>query len=187
VGSKWNYVCTLVDLSNREVIGYSAGPNLVVNVDQLLLEIFFIIFSRHDFLLLIFIIPCSEKNCPIYCSLSIDILNRRDSFTLKNHFIANYDRQTLNNVKTVTIDMNAGYVSVIKEVFPQAQIIIDRFHIVQLVSRSMNMTRVGVMNGFRTSNGEDMKKYRRLKRYWRLILKRRKELSYTEYKFYMMF
>src|SRR5699024_6458831 len=117
----------------------------------------------------------------------IDILNRRDSFTLKNHFIANYDRQTLNNVKTVTIDMNAVYVSVIKEVFPQAEIIIDRFHIVQLVSRSMNMTRVGVMNGFRTSNGEDMKKYRRLKRYWRLILKRRKELSYTEYKFYMMF
>src|SRR5699024_12049639 len=86
-----------------------------------------------------------------------------------------------------TIDMNAGYVSVIKEAFPQAETIIDRFHIVQLVSRSMNMTRVGVMNGFRTSNGEDMKKYRRLKRYWRLILKRRKELSYTEYKFYMMF
>ncbi len=27
VGSQWNYVCTLVDLSNREVIGYSAGPN----------------------------------------------------------------------------------------------------------------------------------------------------------------
>ncbi len=27
VGSKWNYVCTLIDLSNREVIGYSAGAN----------------------------------------------------------------------------------------------------------------------------------------------------------------
>src|SRR5699024_10902731 len=27
VGGKWNYVCTLVDLSNREIIGYSAGPN----------------------------------------------------------------------------------------------------------------------------------------------------------------
>ncbi|NLY21021.1 MAG: IS3 family transposase, partial [Tissierellia bacterium] len=27
VGNKWNYVCTLVDLANREVIGYSAGPN----------------------------------------------------------------------------------------------------------------------------------------------------------------
>ena len=27
VGNSWNYVCTLVDLANREVIGYSAGAN----------------------------------------------------------------------------------------------------------------------------------------------------------------
>lgn len=117
----------------------------------------------------------------------IDILNKRDSHTIKDHFIANYDRKTLDKVQTITIDMNAGYVSVIKEIFPKAKIIIDRFHIVQLVSRSMNITRVRVMNNFRTSNGEDMKKYRRLKRYWRLILKKRRNLSYTRYKFYVMF
>ena len=51
----------------------------------------------------------------------------------------------------------------------------------------MNMTRVRIMNSFRTTNNEDMKKYRRLKRYWKLLLKRRKDLSYTEYKFYPMF
>lgn len=27
MGNKWNYVCTLVDLANREVISYSAGYN----------------------------------------------------------------------------------------------------------------------------------------------------------------
>lgn len=27
VGSKWNYICVLVDLFNREIIGYSAGPH----------------------------------------------------------------------------------------------------------------------------------------------------------------
>ncbi|NQS76141.1 MAG: DDE-type integrase/transposase/recombinase [Peptococcaceae bacterium] len=27
VGMSWNYVCLLVDLFNREIIGYSAGPN----------------------------------------------------------------------------------------------------------------------------------------------------------------
>ncbi len=27
VGNRWNYVCTLVDLANREVIGYSTGAN----------------------------------------------------------------------------------------------------------------------------------------------------------------
>src|SRR5699024_12505413 len=74
-------------------------------------------------------------------------------------------------VESITIDMNAGYVNVIKEIFPQAKIIIDRFHLVQLITRSMNKTRVRVMNTFKTSNGEDMKKYRRLKRYWKLLLK----------------
>lgn len=117
----------------------------------------------------------------------IDILDNRISYKINEHFIGNYERKTLNKVKTVSIDMNAGYVSVIKEVFPKAQIIIDRFHIVQLINRAMNMTRVRIMNSFRTSNNEDMKKYRRLKRYWKLLLKRRKDLSYTEYKFYPMF
>lgn len=27
VGMNWNYICVLVDLFNREIIGYSAGPN----------------------------------------------------------------------------------------------------------------------------------------------------------------
>jgi len=71
--------------------------------------------------------------------------------------------------------MNAGYVNVIREIFPQAKIIIDRFHLVQLISRSMNFTRIQVMNKLKTSNGEDMKKYRRLKWYWRLLLKYKKE------------
>jgi transposase InsO family protein len=32
VGDRWNYVCTLVDLSNKVVIGYSAGPNKDANL-----------------------------------------------------------------------------------------------------------------------------------------------------------
>lgn len=27
VDQKWHYICILVDLYNREIIGYSAGPN----------------------------------------------------------------------------------------------------------------------------------------------------------------
>src|SRR5699024_11761314 len=72
----------------------------------------------------------------------IDILDNRTSYKIKEHFIGNYERKALNKVKTVSIDMNAGYINVIKEVFPKAQIIIDRFHIVQLINRAMNMTRV---------------------------------------------
>ena len=117
----------------------------------------------------------------------IDILERRDARTIKEHFITNYYLSDLRKVETITIDMNAGYVNVIKEIFPQAKIIIDRFHIVQLINRSMNKTRVKIMNEFKTSNSEDMKKYRRLKLYWKLILKNTEELSHIEYKYYHMF
>jgi transposase len=117
----------------------------------------------------------------------LDILDRRDSFAIKNHFMVNYSLTDRQNVETVTIDMNAGYVNVIKELFPNAKIIIDRFHLVQLINRSMNKCRVHVMNQFRTSNNEDLKKYRRLKRYWKLILKKASELSSVEYKYYPLF
>ncbi len=32
VGISWNYICVLVDLHNREIIGYSAGPNKTANL-----------------------------------------------------------------------------------------------------------------------------------------------------------
>ena len=67
----------------------------------------------------------------------LDILDRRDNFTIKNHFIANYCLTDRQNVETVTIDMNEGYISVIQKLFPQAKIIIDRFHLVQLINCSL--------------------------------------------------
>lgn len=117
----------------------------------------------------------------------LDILSSRTSRVIKNHFITNYSLDDCKRVKTITIDMNASYVSVIKEIFPQAEIIIDRFHLVQLINRSMNQTRVKVMNRLKRSNNEAMKKYRRLKRYWKLILKSDMKLSTVEYKYYALF
>ncbi len=46
--------------------------------------------------------------------------------------------------------------------FPNAKIIIDKFHLTQLISRSLNKIRIKVMN-------KDKKNPRKLKRYWRLI------------------
>ncbi|EGQ18049.1 hypothetical protein HMPREF9372_3824, partial [Sporosarcina newyorkensis 2681] len=90
-------------------------------------------------------------------------------------------------VKTVTIDMNAGYATVIEELFPNAEIIIDRFHLVQLINRSMNKCRIQVMNQLSKSDGEDQKKYRRLKRFWKLLLKNATDVSSTDYKYYSLF
>lgn len=72
----------------------------------------------------------------------LDILESKDTRTIKGHFCSRYSQNQRNQVKTITTDMNASYVSFIPELFPNADIIIDRFHIVQLVNRSMNKTRL---------------------------------------------
>ena len=46
--------------------------------------------------------------------------------------------------------MYEPYMSLIKQLFPNAKIIIDRFHIVQSLNRALNMSRVHVMNCYRT-------------------------------------
>ena len=43
------------------------------------------------------------------------------------------------------MDMNASYPYAIKEIFPNAEIIIDRFHIVQQLNRALNNKRIQVM------------------------------------------
>ena len=69
--------------------------------------------------------------------------------------------------------MNAPYTSLIRDVFPTAIVIIDRFHLVQLVMRSLNQIRIKLMNRYNTSRPEDKKIYRKLKTYWKLLLKKK--------------
>ena len=99
----------------------------------------------------------------------LDILPAKDSRYVTQHFLSRYSLNQRSNVQTITIDMNASYISFIPKLFPNAKVIIDRFHIIQLLNRSMNKTRVAIMNQLNNSNGENQKKYRRLKRYWKKI------------------
>ena len=57
----------------------------------------------------------------------LDILEQRTKRAFTEHFIANYSLKDRKRLESVTIDMNAGYVSVIKEMFPKANIIIEPF------------------------------------------------------------
>lgn len=111
----------------------------------------------------------------------IDIVQDRKLDALMNYFLQ-YDREARKAVRFICIDMYAPYRTLIKKVFPNAKIIIDRFHIIQHISRSLNMTRVRIMNQFKGGSNEDQKKYRRLKNNWKLLLKAEDELNYTEYK-----
>lgn len=106
----------------------------------------------------------------IYCDSSskevIDIVENRQLPFLKRYFYR-FTNEARLQVETVCIDMYQPYISLIKELFPNAVIIFDRFHIVNNLSRAFLRTRIEVMKKFSTYSME----YKRLKRYWKLLQK----------------
>ena len=100
------------------------------------------------------------------------ILDGRTQATIRNHFLR-YSKQVRNRVKVITMDMFSPYYDIAKKLFPSAKIVLNRFHIVQHLSRAMNRLRVQIMNQFDRKSHE----YRALKRYWKLIQKDSRKLS----------
>ena len=105
---------------------------------------------------------------------TIDIVEDRKLMSLMKYF-GYYTHKARSNVKLIVIDMYSPYISLIKKMFPNAEIIIDKFHITQLISTSLNKTRIKLMK-------KDKKNYNKLKRYWRLILKSSEELDNSRWK-----
>ena len=110
---------------------------------------------------------------------TIDIVEDRKLLSLLKYF-GYYSFKARKSVKFIIIDMYSPYVSLIQKMFPNAQIIIDTFHLVQLISRSLNKTRIRAMKSNKNS-------YNKMKRYWKLILKDRNELDYSKWKKYTCF
>jgi transposase len=83
-------------------------------------------------------------------------------------------RQVRNRVKVITMDMFSPYYRyLLKNYSRSAKIVLNRFHIVQHLSRAMNRLRVQIMNQFDRKSHE----YRALKRYWKLIQQDSRKLS----------
>ena len=110
---------------------------------------------------------------------TIDIVEDRKLLSLLKYF-GYYSFKARKSVKFIVIDMYSPYVSLIQKMFPNAQIIIDTFHLVQLISRSLNKTRIRAMKNNKAV-------YNKMKRYWKLILKDRNELDYSKWKRYTCF
>ena len=109
----------------------------------------------------------------------IDIIEDRKLNSLLNYF-SKYSHKARSKVKLIIIDMYSPYVSLINKMFPNARIIIDKFHLVQLISRSLNKTRIRAMK--RNKNY-----YNKMKRYWKLILKRQDDLDYSKWQRFTCF
>ena len=112
-----------------------------------------------------------------------NILQGRTNKIIKDYFLY-YSYQERCKVKAVVIDMNSGYKSIIRELFPNAKIVIDRFHIVQLVNRAFNKYRVSFMNSIKDKNKE---LYRQLKCYWKNLLTSYNELDNGTHKKFKYF
>ena len=69
----------------------------------------------------------------------VAILENRLTKTIREHFMNRYTNRERAAVKSVVVDLNAQYIKFIKALFPNARIIIDRFHIVQLVLTASSM------------------------------------------------
>lgn len=132
---------------------------------------------------------CSVKGAMsfIYCDAVthrvVDVVKDRRLYYLKEHFYR-YSRQERKKVKTICIDMYSPYIELIRQLFPNALIIIDRFHLIQALNRELNRCRIQWMNQVRH---KDRRLYNKLKRYWKLFLMKETELDYTRYERYPLF
>ena len=117
---------------------------------------------------------CNGKNGKI-----VDIVEDRKLNNLMKYF-SRFSRESRMNVKVIVIDMYTPYISLIKTMFPNTLIVIDKFHLIELISRSLNKTRIKLMK-------KNKDNYNKLKRYWRNILKSRFELNCSKWKKYPCF
>lgn len=106
----------------------------------------------------------------------IDIVENRQLPFLERYF-KKFSREARESVKGICTDIYSPYISLIKSYFPNARVILDRFHIVQLISRALNRIRINAMKNFSSYSME----YKALKKYWKLILASEDKLDAREY------
>ena len=99
-------------------------------------------------------------------------LHDRLSPSIVDYFENRYSKQERAQVKSVVIDLNAQYQRFIYRLFPNAEIIIDRFHIVQLLGRALDNCRINLLKNLDKHSRE----YRILKSQWKLFHQKVTEL-----------
>ena len=100
----------------------------------------------------------------------IDILPNRDSEDLYKHFLE-YPYEKRAKVKKVVMDLSTLFRSVAKKIFPEAKIIADKFHVIRVVTNSLENTRKRIQKEFHEA------KRKWFKRSHYLLLKKHESLT----------
>ena len=108
-----------------------------------------------------------------------DINNSRHSIDIDKYF-RNYSKKERDKVKFITLDLYKPYYKLMHSLFRNAILIPDRFHIVIQVRNALDKTRIKLCT---KSNPN----YTKLKKYWKLILKDKRELDKDNKKFQKCF
>lgn len=103
----------------------------------------------------------------------LEIVANRQLPHLEAYF-ARYPREERAKVHYVVSDFYSPYASLVKTLFPNAQLVIDRFHMSQHIGRAFQQQRKQVMNTF----NRRQKEYKHLKKYWKLLQKKAWTLDY---------
>ena len=98
-----------------------------------------------------------------------DIQDSRKSRDLEKYF-RRFPLFERNKVKLISTDFFPGYIFLAKKLFRNADIVIDRFHIITQAYVALNSTRVSLCK-------KDNPNYNMLKDLWRLFLKNKNDLS----------
>lgn len=98
-----------------------------------------------------------------------DIKDSRKIYDLEKYF-KRYSRKERDKVKHISIDFYSGYISLARKLFKNADISIDRFHIVIQVYNALNNARIKLCY-------KNNPNYKKLKDYWKLIVKNERDLS----------
>lgn len=102
----------------------------------------------------------------------ITILDNRRQTTIRNFFLK-YPLKVRQKVRFITMDMSGDYMPLVRRLFLNAQIIINRFHIIQQLDRAFLKTRIAIMNQF----NKNSLPYWDLKNHWWLFQKDSRKLS----------
>lgn len=108
-----------------------------------------------------------------------DINNSRHSNDIDKYF-RNYSKKERDKVKFITLDLYKPYYKLMHSLFRNAILIPDRFHIVVQVRNALDKTRIKLCT---KSNPN----YSKLKKYWKLILKDKRELDKDNKKYQKCF
>lgn len=113
-----------------------------------------------------------------------DILITRQKYTLNQYFYS-YSKEVKFKVDYFVCDMYDTYISIAKKHFPNAKIIIDRFHIKRLIANSLRNYRIKIMKKYKNYTLQ----YRILKRFRKLLMKNYNDIriDFHNNKFYTNF